>query len=575
MEVVAVSFSRPEFHVVDGVRTLTSIIRKPCPSIELSSAGIVGNSTAAHDAPVYIFFANHYDYWATKLGVERSEWDWCHWGENITFKCSPLLNEHNFHLGDIWSVGSSVRLQVCGSRVPCNKLSWRCGQSAKWLRELADSGFCGVYMRILHGGIIVPGDEADLVESHPENMSSAAISKLAFDSSLRTKDTLNLLVQSPHFLGMGKSLFRRKLSVIHDAEILGKNAWTGWRIFKPIRIVDEGDDIRSFYFKPLDPMPLATYLPGQFLSIRLPTGLVRNWSISDWVDHASPEYYRISIKKATNGSRWMHEQCTLDTAFEIRSPAGGFHLDWTPIFASRQVYISAGIGVTPIMAMLKAHVSHYAMSLAPALWIHVCPNGSSITRLLLELVGHEKMVQQIRFFTKPRSQDVLGKDYHFRGRPSLEMLEGLISGAYTINPLNITPIELPGPLSTFYICGPHAFETEMKSLLVKLGVGETSVKSEIFSQTVSMSSVLRKGEIRFAKSKKAVRWDRGKTGGSPSVLEIAEEAGLTPEYGCRVGSCGSCRVTISKGSVAGGMQPDGSVYICCARPSSKLIEIQL
>jgi hypothetical protein len=59
MEVVAVSVSKPEFHIFDGVRTFTSFIRKPSFSIELTEDGIVGKSTAAHDAPVYIFFAHH------------------------------------------------------------------------------------------------------------------------------------------------------------------------------------------------------------------------------------------------------------------------------------------------------------------------------------------------------------------------------------------------------------------------------------------------------------------------------------------------------------------------------------
>jgi hypothetical protein len=106
-------------------------------------------------------------------------------------------------------------------------------------------------MRILSRGRIYLGDNAQLVESHPESMSCAFISKLAFDASFKTKDTLNLLVEDTNLLGMNQALFRRKLSIIQDAELLGKNAWKGWHAFKADRIADEGDRIKSFYLKPL------------------------------------------------------------------------------------------------------------------------------------------------------------------------------------------------------------------------------------------------------------------------------------------------------------------------------------
>jgi MOSC domain-containing protein YiiM len=171
IEVVAVSRSLPAWHDVDGVRTFTSIIHTPSDSIDLTTDGVVGNKTAVHDGPVYVFFAHHYDYWTSKLSIDRSSWDWSHWGENITVRCSPILNEHEMRLGDVWMVGNEVTLQVCGSRVPCHKLSWRLGQSPKWLKELADSGFCGAYMRVLAGGTIQPGDRAKIVERRPDKVS--------------------------------------------------------------------------------------------------------------------------------------------------------------------------------------------------------------------------------------------------------------------------------------------------------------------------------------------------------------------------------------------------------------------
>jgi ferredoxin-NADP reductase len=325
----------------------------------------------------------------------------------------------------------------------------------------------------------------------------------------------------------------------------------------------------------VDGAPLATHLPGQFLTIKLPTGIVRNWSISDWVEPSDPEYYRLSIKKQQNGSLWMHENCTVGTILQARSPAGTFVIDWEPKFPGRQIYISAGIGVTPILSMVKAHMKHYAMSMAPAIWIHVSRNGA-LPSIISRFVDKERLVQRVRFFTIPRPEDQLNVDYEYTGRPGLEDLRQLISGTYFVNPLKITPIEIPGLMSTFYICGPTAFETEMKNLLRELGVNEGMIRSESFSGTALIKPAIKRGKVRFTKSKKTVEWDDG---GSKmdcrSILEIAEAAGLTPSYGCRVGSCGGCKVRISSGSVSGGLQPDGNVHICVAAPSSEFVEVQV
>jgi hypothetical protein len=270
----------------------------------------------------------------------------------------------------------------------------------------------------------------------------------------------------------------------------------------------------------------------------------------------------------------MHENCTVDTILQVRSPAGTFVIDWEPKFPGRQVYISAGIGATPILSMVKAHVKHYAMSMAPAIWIHVSRNGA-LPNIISRFVDKERIVQRARFFTIPNPEDRLGVDYECTGRPGLEDVRRLIGGTYFVNPLKITPIEVPGLMSTFYICGPTAFENEMKNLLRELGVNEGMIRSESFSGAALVKPTIKRGKIRFAKSEKTVEWDSESRMDCRTILEIAEAAGLAPPYGCRVGSCGGCKASVTSGSVAGGLQPDGDVHICSATPSSEFVEVQV
>ncbi|KAH8881759.1 ferredoxin reductase-like protein [Thozetella sp. PMI_491] len=485
MEVVAVSRSLPQWLDINGQRILTSIIHNPLTGpedyIELHESGISGNKTAVHDGPVYGFFAEHYDYWCEKLGVDRTAWDWCHWGENITFRSTgdgadnptgANMTEHDMHLGDIWAVGDSVRLQLA----------------------------------------------------------------------------------------------------------LSRNVWEGWRRFRPRRIVDEGDGVKSFYLVAIDRQPLAHYCPGQFLTVQLPdTNEIRSWSISDWARPGSDDgvaQYRLTIKRAENASRWMCDECTPDTVLKVRSPAGQFVLDWSHLVPPRQVYVSAGIGITPILAMMKAHKAHPNMDVTPGLWIHVTSNSHSFPLRQEGIDIANGLISRALFFTRPLETDVLGEHFDHMGRPTMDVLKDLLAGPYLFNPLGISEIEVPGPNSCIYICGPRSFEEDMRSNLLNIGVPAPLIHSESFTGNggVAADTCLEVASVRFTKSKVVGKWEREKP---QTLLELAESLGLAPNFGCRAGSCGSCAAKLVAGSVSGGLELDGRVLICTAHPATAEVELEI
>ncbi|CAM1505878.1 Fc.00g115150.m01.CDS01 [Cosmosporella sp. VM-42] len=631
MEVVAVSQALPQWLDMGGRRVQTSIIHTPLTKpdesilVELSQ-GIEGNRPAVHNGEVYAFFAHHYDYWAGTLGVARAAWDWCHWGENVTFRCDEQLSEADFHLGDVWRVGKDVLLQVCGSRVPCFKLAWRCGQKDSWLQELASTGKCGVYLKVVQRGRICPGDVAELVcrKSTGPIIDCATITRVAFADALSTRATMDLLVDHPDLLDMNKLVFRRKLSMMHDQALSGKNSWKGWRSVYVSRVVEESPEIKSFHLIPSSGKPdkpvLAAFLPGQFVTVRLPNGLIRSWSLSAYPDEDTREYpdsYRISIRKAGLASTWMHELCKPGTLLDIQSPAGTFCLDWSPQFPGRQVYASAGIGITPMMSMFRAHVQHQAMQRAPAVWIHVSPSieampfWEELEHLLHTPVAQELEVRVILFLTSGKSSGCEESQAKLKeigktnislsiqyGRPTTQALRSLFEDPYMMDPLRIIPIEIEGKYSTVYLCGPTSFEKNMRDILTTLEVPDAMILSEAFSGEGVASSALpiEGSEVRFARSKRTVAWKTGATKDTdkkgdvegsppdtptssgaigPTLLELAEDLGLTPQFGCRAGVCGSCEVPLCKGKVTGGLQPGGLVRVCVARPASDKVEIAL
>ncbi|KAH7193387.1 uncharacterized protein B0J16DRAFT_395338 [Fusarium flagelliforme] len=467
MEAVAVSHSMPALHNINGLEIKTSIVHTPKTStseyIELNDDGIVGNATAVHDGPVYICLAENYEYWCAELGLDRSEWDWCHWGENITFRCTDkTLTESDFRLGDVWRVGSSVRLQVCGSRIP-------------------------------------------------------------------------------FLLRLNRLIIKRKLATMDDTENKGKNAWKGWRDLRVSRIVNEGNDDRE----------LSWYLPGQFLTVRLPTGQVRSWSISDWPGRTQPKLYRLTIKEAGSASAWMCNECTIGTILSARSPAGRFVLDWSQPVTPRQIYLSAGIGITPILAMIKAHADHPNMRSVPGIWIHVTKDGANLQLQDEFFRIDNNPTKRIVFMTQPRDIDVCERQYSISGRPTLDTLTEILGETYQINPFGTAEMDLPAMFSAAYVCGPKDFEIDMRSILTSLKIPPFFVHSESFSSSSHAIGDLEKASVHFTKSNKTAKWEKEK---SMSLLELAESVGLAPDYGCRVGACGSCAAKVTCGSVSGGWQ---------------------
>ena len=125
-EVVAVSVAEPSWQDIGGRPVFTSIVRAASDRpVRFAAGGPDGNATAVHTEEVFACFAEHYDHWAARLGIDRAAWGACHWGENLML--AGLPDEAALHVGDRLRVGEAL-LEVTSPRIPCFKLSWRLGQ---------------------------------------------------------------------------------------------------------------------------------------------------------------------------------------------------------------------------------------------------------------------------------------------------------------------------------------------------------------------------------------------------------------------------------------------------------------
>ncbi|KAH6657927.1 hypothetical protein BKA67DRAFT_673725 [Truncatella angustata] len=629
LTVLAVSRSQPATQIIHSQPTLTASVRSPSPTpLVLTEDGIEGHKSAIHDAQVYAFFAQHYDYWTSRLGVERSKWDWAFWGENLTLRLPDGIDERNIHLGDRWifshkssheesrdvnlvnrnhpseerEAAGGVILEVCGGRNPCSRLAWRCGQPGRWLAEVAKSGFCGVYLRVIRGGSIAPGDMARIMPTMDEDMVSAAsIAQCAYSSLAdpATRVLAKRILRVSDLQNMNRQVITRKLAMIEENQAVGQNRWSGWRSLEVIKVIDESPSIKSFYLAAVDDQPLASYVPGQFLTIKLPSGQIRCWSISSWspaTTISAPLFYRITVKKGAAASLFLHAHVSVGSRLLVRPPSGAFVPDWTREFPPRQIYISAGIGITPVLSMIQSHFAHQTLKRTPAILVHVARNAREEIPLLNSELPSSPLLRTIKFYTAPvAGVDAHGRDFDFAGRPGFDFFATLLDQSYHIDPLGITPIELPGNASNAYICGPSGFVDTIRDHLERCKFPPQAIRHETFVHSSSSwvtadgplaaecyEGVPEKSTVRFRG--KEVKWRKHD---GLSLLQLIEQEGGAeqPESGCRIGECGTCEMKILKGEArlfqkAGKDAQESSgkagsmIRACCSYPISGLLELE-
>jgi ferredoxin-NADP reductase/predicted pyridoxine 5'-phosphate oxidase superfamily flavin-nucleotide-binding protein len=343
-----------------------------------------------------------------------------------------------------------------------------------------------------------------------------------------------------------------------------------WRPFRVARIVEESVGIKSFYLEPDDGAGTSLYQAGQYLPIRLPVPdqarpLVRTYSLSSAPSDGS---YRITVKRQGAASTYLHDGIRPGDIIEARAPLGKFTID--PTVSRPLALIAAGVGVTPMVAMLRQLVDEGRRKGATRrTWLFVAAHSLAERPFSGELdqmvAAAGDAIRRVRVLGTALGATP-GVDFEIEGRIGVDLLK-----AY-----------LPFDDYDFYVCGPPAFTQSLYDGLRGLNVADARFHAEAFGpaslsrrpDTAALPSgpapASKPVTVVFATSGKEARWQPG----DGSLLELAEARGLTPEYGCRAGSCGTCHTRVLEGGVAyptpaTATIPPGEVLICCAVPAER------
>jgi len=292
--------------------------------------------------------------------------------------------------------------------------------------------------------------------------------------------------------------------------------------------------------------------------------LFRSYSLSASLSGAR---YRISVKIEPNGAAgtYLREHVRVGDALDASSPRGSFILrsGEQPV-----VLLSAGIGATPVLAMLHALAA--ARSTRQVLWVHGArdrqhhPFAAEVRRLMLALTHGRSYV----CYSRPGPRDRRGEDFDATGHLSRSVLDD---------------VRVP-PEADVYLCGPTRFMAAMKEALATVGVAPERIHVETFNGSESMAPGVVGAATRaphlpsddastgpvisFARSGIAAHW---KASAYRSILELAEACDVPVRWSCRTGVCHSCESGLISGAVTYEPDPldppaEGNTLICCSRP---------
>ncbi|MFJ1299096.1 pyridoxamine 5'-phosphate oxidase family protein [Pseudomonadota bacterium AL_CKDN230030165-1A_HGKHYDSX7] len=347
---------------------------------------------------------------------------------------------------------------------------------------------------------------------------------------------------------------------------------TRWRPLVVTRIVEESASIRSFYLAPADGLALLPHEAGQHLPIRVTppgaeTPLIRTYTLSL---APSDGAYRISVKREGAVSRHLHDHVRVGDVIEARAPAGGFTVDAReprPV-----VLLAGGVGITPMLAMLR-HIVYEGLRkqrVRPTVLIQAArslaerPFDAELAELVAAAKGAVRLVRVLSDTTGAEA----GRDYDAAGRVDT----GLLTRFLAFNDYD------------FYLCGPSGFTQSLYDGLRGFGIADGRIHAEAFGPSglvrsldpgaaaapVRAAPATQPVPVAFLESLKEARW----TPESGTLLELAEARGLSPEFSCRSGSCGTCRTRLIEGAVTYIKEPtaavaDNEVLICCAVPAQQ------
>lgn len=555
-------------------------VRGRCWARRLNLDGDGQGDTAGHGGEqraVFVYQIESYRYWQDRL--KRADFTFGQFGENFTVQGLP---DSDVYIGDRYSIGDAL-FEVTQPRVTCYRIGIRMDEP-QMPALLTSGGRPGFYLRVLREGMVEAGDEIVKVGQANELMSVARINALLYSADHGREDlkrALRIDALSPGWRGSFTALLENQGAgaMTGNAGLVQPEAASpvtpGFQELVVTSIEQECADVVSLELAGIDGQRVAQARPGQYVVLRLRLSqnavpFYRSYSLSGPHTTAS---YRISVKIERNGraGSFLRDRIRTGDVLDVSAPRGTFVLQPGD---SPVVFVSGGIGATPVLAML--HALSAAGSPRQVLWVHSARDGehhafAAEAQRLVSALAHGRSYV---CFSRPQPRDRVGENCDVTGHLSQADLSELSISKQ----------------SDVYICGPARFTDDMRSALAEIGVPKNQIHTETFSGDAPLNPgiVSVTGPVAphapkddantgplvsFSRSGVVTHWDPRMY---RSILELAEVCDVPVRWSCRSGVCHNCESGLVSGSVTYGPDPldmpaTGNVLICCSVPQGDVV----
>lgn len=284
--------------------------------------------------------------------------------------------------------------------------------------------------------------------------------------------------------------------------------------------------------------------PGAHVDVHLPNGLVRQYSVH--APTADGRGYRIAVQREAQGrggSAWIHDHAQAGITLAVSEPRNAFAL----VDAPRYLFIAGGIGITPILAMLRAVIAR-----AVPATLHYCTRAPARSAFLDDL----------------------------RAPPFAHAVHVVHDGGDPARGLDLG--EAIGPFdgsTALYCCGPNGLMAAVASTARAAGWPDTHLHFEHFKRSEPEAvGGNRPFRIRIASTGEAFD-----VGPDQTVLEVLRENDYYLDSSCEQGLCGTCRVGVLEGVVdhrdeflgAAERAENSAMTTCCSRALSPELVLDL
>ena len=505
---------------------------------------------------VMVYQTESYDYWSRFL--ERDDLQPGNFGENFTI---TGLGDDEVCIGDRYAIGEA-EFEVTQPRVTCFRVGMRLGEP-DMPNLLVAHHRPGFYFRVITEGRVQAGDPIVRTRRGRHELAVADVDALLYLPD-RDVELLRKAVDVPELSPGWQQSFNDLLAADQspsgatEPQIGVEPGWSGFRRLRVAGVHHESASIMSIRFEAEDSTALPVARPGQYLTLRLldagdPAPL-RSYSLSCYGAE-----YRISVKREDHGavSRWLHNNIHPGSVLEVAAPRGDFYLTdgSEPV-----VLLSAGVGVTPVLAMLHALVE--GGSEREIWWVHTTRDAQS-------LAFKQEVSDLIAQLPHARQQVVYTRS---AGRLDSRAVAGL---------------GLPRNAAV-YMCGPDRFMADMRSALTAAGIDPAHIYSELFSTLPPINPGIVDTSttkphppagpagtgppVSFSRSGLTANWSSE----YGSILEFAEACDVPTRFSCRSGVCHTCVTQLIAGATTYTQPPlepppDGSVLICITEPQDATV----